>query len=177
MLRRVIHGAFVFVMAFVLMGPFSHFMVGQSGWLHSMGLGMGWGLALGLIVGLGSDISTGIGMVLGLGAGAGVYWGPFDGVIVGFVAAIPAAMGVGFVSVLLDWSLGAGALLGSVARHQRRIAGIVGGRMGRFRGRRHRVRSRAWRAGSAEALVDAKRVTRANRRVPGNAPATLRKHW
>lgn len=112
MLRQIIHGAFVFVMAFLLMGPFSHAMVGQSGWLHAMGLGMGWGLALGLIVGMGSDISTGIGMVLGLGAGAGVYWGPFDGVIIGFVAAIPAAMGVGLVSVLLGWSLGAGLFWG-----------------------------------------------------------------
>ena len=32
--------------------------------------------------------------------------------IIGFVAAIPAAMGVGFVSVLLDWSLGAGLFWG-----------------------------------------------------------------
>ena len=112
MLRRIIHGAFVFVVAFLLMGPFSHAMVGMSGWFHTMGLGLGWGLALGLIVGMGSDISTGVGMVLGLGAGAGVYWGPFDGVIVGFVAAIPAAMGVGLVSVLLDWSLGAGLFWG-----------------------------------------------------------------
>ena len=112
MLRQIIHGAFVFAMAFLLMGPFSHAMVGESGWLHAMGLGLVWGLALGLIVGMSSDISTGIGMVLGLGAGAGVYWGPFDGVIIGFVAAIPAAMGVGLVSVLLDWSLGAGLFWG-----------------------------------------------------------------
>lgn len=112
MLRRFIHGAFVFAMAFLLMGPFSHFMVGQPGWQHAAGLGLGWGLALGLIVGMGSDISTGVGIALGLGAGAGVYWSPFDGVIIGFVAAIPAAMGVGLVSVLLDWSLGAGLFWG-----------------------------------------------------------------
>lgn len=112
MLRRIIHGGFVFVVAFLLMGPFSHAMVGKSDWLLMMGLGMGWGLALGLIVGMGSDISTGVGMVLGLGAGAGVYWGPFDGVIIGFVAAIPAAMGIGLVSILLDWSLGAGLFWG-----------------------------------------------------------------
>lgn len=112
MLRQVIHGGFVFAVAFVLMGPFSHYMVEEPGWQHAAGLGLGWGLVLGLIVGMSSDISTGVGMVLGLGVGAGVYWGPFDGVIVGFVAAIPAAMGVGLVSVLLDWSLGAGLFWG-----------------------------------------------------------------
>ena len=112
MLRQVIHAGFVFGLAFVLMGPFSHYMVEEPGWQHAAGLGLGWGLALGLIVGMGSDISTGVGMVLGLGVGAGVYWGPFDGVIIGFVAAIPAAMGVGLVSVLLDWSLGAGLFWG-----------------------------------------------------------------
>ena len=153
MLRKVIHGGFVFGVAFVLMGPFSHFMVGQPGWQHAAGLGLGWGLALGLIVGMGSDISTGVGMVLGLGAGAGVYWGPFDGVIIGFVAAIPAAMGVGLVSVLLDWSLGAGLFWGLSLGISACIACVAGGRMGGILGRRGGVHYRPRRAGRAEAVV------------------------
>jgi hypothetical protein len=118
-----------FVIFALVSGPFSSWVVDLVGSWPDLLLGFVWGIALGLMVGLQGDISKAAGTVLGMALGSGIYWGPVDGMIVGFVVAIPSAMSFGLVTILLDWSMGAGVFWGLVIGISAVLFVLLGGGM------------------------------------------------